>query len=163
MVYRLWRRLRPYDLDRPIPEEAVNPEDPARVAEFLRHLLRAVVCDDFAAVHFFFHEEDRCVRVCRWRADTSQPGTWFEWVPMTADSGMRLLGELRRAAWRRCKKGSRVSGALRYRWKGEVKTMMLESAHDWDVRLYLDERRPQRLPYSLVFVETMAEKRSLER
>jgi hypothetical protein len=151
-MFCLWRP-RALDLDSPIREEALDPFQWSSACAFLRYIVREAAVGSYAAIYLFFHERDNYVRSCLWSPEASQKGTWFEHVPMTGEVGARLLRQLRRGARHRRRHHSWVSGLLPYRWQGHMHVLKLESPHDWEVRLFFDDRRPPGPPYTLVFVE----------
>lgn len=128
---------------------ALDLEDARRIRNYFRHLIRAAVTEHFDALHFFFDEENKCVRICFVRIG-AQSDTWFEAVPFNETAGtaaLRALRRLRRLLWS-VKAPRSVAIILP---NGSKQRVTIESPHAWDVRLYLTAKRPRTLPYYLVF------------
>ncbi len=149
-MLRLTRR-KLLDLDRVSSPEELNLCDPACVAPFVAYLVREMIAGEFAAMHVFYDESAECTRTCLWRPGDNEQAGWGEHVPVDGPCAMEMLRHLRGLSSRRQRHDSRISAVVHYRWHGSVTSMALESPHEWDVRLYVGEQRPDHLPYSLKF------------
>lgn len=138
------------NLDNPVDLSQLDNEDPEHTWEFLRHYLQELLSCRCTALHLHVHEGFDFVRACLWQPSNCS-GSWFELIPLQQQAGLSLLHRLRTQYCRPEAAPGSATGLLRYLWNGECGELFIESPHNWDVRLYADASRPDRLPYALVF------------
>ena len=134
-------------LDDDIPEiEQIDLNSDQGAFDHFRAVLRTFLRDETDALHLFFNESSNCVQIClHWK------DTWVQEIPVSGLCGVRLLRRLRGMATRTREIGVTQCGNLVCRHEGSKHHLVIESAHEWDVRVYRKGKRPRSLPYRLVF------------
>jgi hypothetical protein len=127
-------------------EIAVAPgtDQPARgeALHLLRLILRQNRADEASALHLFYDDEDRCLRMLEYVPvpRDGRPEGWLELVPPPDALGRALLRQVRGRAGLR---PGRTSGTLHYRHAGTWRSAACESPRPEDVRIYFAEDRPR--------------------
>ena len=144
-----------YDLDAPLNLEELDPfaiDSSQRAHDMMRYLLWEMHASNCDALHMFVHEADHVIRSCLWNIEPAPRGTWYEAVPMAVQGGEVLLAQLRRTVAGSSQGDGAAAGRLICSFREREHTVLVESPHRWDVRLYTGGRRPLQLPYVLVNV-----------
>lgn len=148
-----FRKVDELDTTAPLDPAKLDVYNPSQVVEILCYYLQTMDTQHATALDIFVHEEEQQTRACMWMPRSGDAGQWVECVPTNLETGIALLRWLRSGAKHTRRDCGFLCGKTQYRTSEGVRSLTLESPHEWEVRLYAEAKRPSCLPYVLVHAE----------